>query len=118
MDAATIGALGTGAAAIIAAIGAVIKIVLTRPRLPVAEELLERMSEIESELLAWAGWGHTVRMLAAGQGIDLPPIPGKLAASGRRAEDHPDQPHRRPPRDAPRRRYSDGPHDERDGDYG
>lgn len=118
MDAATVGALCTGVAAIIAAVGAVVKIVLTRPRLPVAEELLKRMSEIEDELLAWAGWGHTVRMLAAGQGLELPPIPGKLAASGRRAEDHPDRPHRRPPHDPPRRRYSDEPRDERNGDYG
>lgn len=75
MAAAQITAWCTGIAAVIAAIGAVLKIVLTRPRLPVAEEVLERLAEVEEALLSWATWAHQARMVAAAAGIELPPVP-------------------------------------------
>lgn len=75
MDASLVTAWCTGVAAVIAAIGAVLKIVLTRPRLPVAEEVLERLGELEEALLAWATWAHQSRMVAAAAGIALPAPP-------------------------------------------
>ena len=44
MDAALVTAWCTGVAGVIAAIGVVLKIVLTRPRIPVAEEVLAHLS--------------------------------------------------------------------------
>ena len=75
MAAAEITAWWTGITAVIGAIGAVLKIVLTRPRLPVAEEVLERLAEVEEALLAWATWAHQTRMAAAAAGGELPPTP-------------------------------------------
>lgn len=75
MDAALVTAWCTGVAGIIAATGVVLKIVLTRPRIPVAEEVLERLAELEEGLLAWATWAHGARMAAAAAGITLPTTP-------------------------------------------
>lgn len=75
MNAALVTAWCTGTAGVIAAIGVVLKIVLTRPRLPVAEEVLERLAELEEGLLAWATWAHGARMAAAAAGIVLPDPP-------------------------------------------
>lgn len=69
------GAWLTGLAGVIGAVGVVLKIVLTRPRIPVAEEVLERLREVEEALLGWATWAHTVRMVAAAAGIHLPSTP-------------------------------------------
>lgn len=75
MDPALVGAWCTGLAGIIGATGVVLKIVLTRPRIPVAEEVLERLAEVEEALLGWATWAHTVRMTAAAAGMELPAPP-------------------------------------------
>lgn len=77
-DAAVVTAWCMGIAGIIAAIGGVLKIVLSRPRLPVAEEVLARLKDVEDELLAWGAWGHQVMMAAATAGWDVPPIPTRL----------------------------------------
>lgn len=73
------GAWCTGLAGIIGAVGVVLKIILTRPRIPVAEEVLERLAEVEEALLGWATWAHTVRMICVGAGIHLPATPLDLA---------------------------------------
>lgn len=75
MDAALVTAWCTGVAGVIAATGVVLKIVLTRPRIPVAEEVLERLAELEEALLSWATWAHGARMAAAAAGIPLPAPP-------------------------------------------
>ena len=99
MDAALVGAWCTGIAGIIAAVGVVVKIVLTRPRVPVAEEVLLRLAELEDVVLRWAGWGHDVRVSAAAQGWDLPEVPEDLVPTrahgpvpGRRRTDRLDLP--------------------------
>lgn len=79
MTASLVTAWCTGLAGVIAAVGVVLKIVLTRPRLPVAEEVLERLAELEEQLLLYATWAHTVRMVAAASGIELPTVPLDLA---------------------------------------
>lgn len=79
MDAGLIGAVCTGLAGVIASVGVVVKIVLTRPRIPVAEEVLERLAEVEEGMLRWATWAHTARMICAAAGIELPPPPLDLA---------------------------------------
>lgn len=90
MDAGLVGAWCTGLAGIIAAVGVVLKIVLTRPRIPVAEEVLERLAEVEESLLAWATWAHLARMAAAAAGVQLPPTPLDTAENR--------DPHALPPR--------------------
>lgn len=84
MDAATVTATLTGVAAVIAAIGAVVKIVLSRPRLPVAEELLEQIDELRDDVLALARWAHNARAHAASQGVELDEPPTVLRSSGER----------------------------------
>lgn len=84
MDPATVTATLTGVAAVIAAVGAVVKIVVSRPRLPVAEELLEQIDELRSDVLALARWAHNARALAASEGVDLPEPPTVLMSSGER----------------------------------
>jgi hypothetical protein len=78
MDPATVGAWCTGIASIIGAAAVLVKIVLTRPRLPVAEEILARMTEIEERLLIWAGVWHDAKATAALQGFELPELPERL----------------------------------------
>lgn len=90
MDAGLVGAWCTGLAGIIAAVGVVLKIVLTRPRIPVAEEVLERLAELEEALLGWATWAHSVRMVTAAAGVHLPAPPMDPAEKR--------SPHRLPPR--------------------
>ena len=85
VDAAVVSAVLAGVGGIIVAIGGVIKIVVTRPRLPVAEELLEQIDELRTELLDLAAWAHDVQMVAATAGIELPPAPSALPALGRRS---------------------------------
>lgn len=113
MDAALVGAWCTGIAGIIAAIGAVVKIVLSRPRVPVAEEVLLRLAELEDVVLRWASWGHDVQVFAATQGWDLPSIDPELIphrasgpVPGRRRTDRLDIPV--PPRTSDLERVSDG----------
>lgn len=84
LDAATIGAVGTALAAIIAAVTALVKIVLSRPRLPVAEELLEQLDEMRDDLLAVARWMHRAVVQAAAAGIELEEPPEVLRSSGHR----------------------------------
>lgn len=79
MDAALVGAWCTGIAGILASVAVLVKIILTRPRLPVAEEVLERLSELEEQLLKYAAWMHRARMVAAAAGIELPTVPLDLA---------------------------------------
>lgn len=84
LDAAQITALCTGVAAIIAATGAVLKIVFSRPRLPVAEELLEQLDELRADVLALARWAHNAQATAAAEGVELPDPPDVLRSSGER----------------------------------
>ncbi len=100
------GALCTGIAGIIAAIGVVVKIVLTRPRVPVAEEMLLQLAELRDVVLRWASWAHDVQVVAHSQGWDLPEVdpdlvPGRRDAPvpGRRRTDRLDLPV--PPRTEP-----------------
>jgi hypothetical protein len=82
--AAEITAVGTAAAAIIGGIAAVVKIILSRPRMPVAEELLTQLDEMRDDLLALAKWAHRARAQAAAAGVDLEEPPEVLRSSGRR----------------------------------
>jgi hypothetical protein len=84
VDAGTIAAVFTGVAGVIAATGAVVKIVLTRPRLPVAEELLEQLDELRADVLALARWAHKARATAAAAGVELSEPPAVLVSSGQR----------------------------------
>lgn len=79
MDAALVTAWCTGIAAVIAAVGAVLKIIYTRPRIPVAEEVLERLASLEDYLLAWGTWAHRVQMIAVQNGWSLPHPPSDPA---------------------------------------
>jgi hypothetical protein len=83
-DAGTIAAVFTGVAGVITAISVVVKIVVTRPRMPVAEEILERQAELEAEQLRLAAWAHDVAIIAAAAGIELPEPPASLRILGRR----------------------------------
>lgn len=86
MDAATITAIGTAVAAVLAAIGALVKIVVSRPRMPVAEELLEQIDELRADVLALARWAHRARAQAAAAGVDLEEPP-EVLHSGERETD-------------------------------
>jgi len=106
MDAALVGAWCTGLAGILAAAGVVLKIWTTRPRVPVAEEVLLRLAELEDVVLRWASWAHDARVSAAAHGWDLPDVDSELlphrAAGpipGRRRTDRLDMPV--PPRTEP-----------------
>lgn len=83
-DAATITAVGTAAAAVGGIIVAVLKVVFTRPRMPVAEELLTQLDEMRDDLLALAKWAHRARAQAAAAGLDLEDPPDILRSAGRR----------------------------------
>jgi hypothetical protein len=85
MDPALVGAIFTGVAGVIGAIGVVVKIVLTRPRLPVAEEILEQLDEVRTEMLVLAAWAHDAMVAAAAAGIELPEPPDSLRVLGRRS---------------------------------
>jgi hypothetical protein len=82
--AAEITAAGTAIAAVLGGLAAVVKIVLSRPRLPVAEELLEQLDEMRDDLLALAKWAHRARAQAAAEGLDLEEPPDVLRSAGRR----------------------------------
>jgi len=84
MDPATVGAWTTGLAAIITAVGVVIRIVVYRPRLPVAEELLEQIDEMRTDVLALARWAHRAVSQAAAQGFDLEEPPEVFRSLGQR----------------------------------
>lgn len=84
MDSATIGAVFSGVAGVIIAIGAVIKIVVGRPRLPVAEEILEQLDEMRDDLLNVARWAHRAVAQAALEGITLEEPPAVLQSAGHR----------------------------------
>jgi len=101
-----VGAWCTGLAGIIAAAGVVLKIWTTRPRVPVAEEVLLRLAELEDVVLRWASWAHDARVMAAAQGWDLPavdpdlvPVRADRPVPGRRRTDRLDLPV--PPRTVP-----------------
>jgi len=78
MDAAVVGAWFTGLATLVAAVGVVLKIVLTRPARPVAEEVMDQLHELQDTVLGLFGWAHQVHAAAALQGFDVPPIPAHL----------------------------------------
>lgn len=84
LDAATVTALGTATAAVLAGVAALVKIVLGRPRLPVAEELLEQLDELRVDVLALARWAHRAIVQAAAQGVELEEPPEVLRSSGER----------------------------------
>jgi len=84
LDPAQIGAVCTGIAGIIIAIGGVIKIVTTRPRMPVAEELFEQLDELRDDVLACARWMHRAVAQAAAAGIELEEPPSVLRSAGHR----------------------------------
>jgi hypothetical protein len=82
--AAEITAVGTALAAFLGGVAAVIKIVVSRPQMPVAEELLTQLDEMRDDLLALAKWAHRARAQAAAAGVDLEEPPDVLRSSGRR----------------------------------
>lgn len=84
IDAATVTAFGTAAGAVLAGTAALVKIVLGRPRLPVAEELLEQIDELRVDVLNLARWAHRAITQAAAQGVDLEEPPEVLRSSGER----------------------------------
>lgn len=84
MDPASVGAWFTGIGGVIVAITALVKVVTTRPRLPVAEELLEQIDELRDDVLALARWAHRQITRAAAQGVELDPLPEVLRGSGER----------------------------------
>jgi len=86
LDAPTITAVGTAVAAVVAAIAALVKIVVARPRMPVAEELLEQIDELRADVLALARWAHRARAQAAAAGVDLEEPP-EVLHSGERETD-------------------------------
>lgn len=84
-DAGAIGAWCSGIAGIIAAIGVLVKIVVSRPRMPVAEELLEQIDELRDDVLSLARWAHRAVARAAAGGVELDPPPEVLRSVGERA---------------------------------
>lgn len=84
VDATTITATGGALGAILAGVAAVVKIVYSRPRLPVAEELLEQMDELRDDVLALARWAHRAQAQAAAAGVTLEEPPEVLRSSGHR----------------------------------
>ena len=80
MDAALVTAWCTGIAGIIAAVAALVKIVTTRPRLPVAEEVLLRVGELEDVVLLAASYFHTERVRALAHGYTMADPPERLLA--------------------------------------
>lgn len=78
MGAAEITAWCTGIAAIIAALAGLAKILTTRPRIPVAEEVLLRIGELEDVVLLAASYIHTVRVQAAAHGHVIADPPERL----------------------------------------
>lgn len=78
MDAALVTAWCTGIGGIIGAITLLVKVITTRPQLPVAEEILLRVGELEDVVLLAASYVHTARVAAAAQGFDLPDPPDRL----------------------------------------
>jgi hypothetical protein len=94
MDPATLTAGLTGFAAVIAAIGAVVKIVVSRPRMPVAEELLEQIDELRGDVLALARWAHRAVAAAAAEGVTLDEPPVVLRSSGEREGERRHEPNR------------------------
>lgn len=94
IDAAEVTAWCTGIAAIIGAIGVVLKIVVTRPRLPVAEELLEQIDELRGDLLALARWAHRAQATAAASGLELDEPPTVMRSIGERRGERQHEPGR------------------------
>jgi hypothetical protein len=82
--AAEITAAGTAVAAILGGLAAVVKIVLSRPKMPVAEEILEQLADVQGELLKLAAWAHDAQMVAAAAGLELPEPPDSIKLLGRR----------------------------------
>lgn len=84
VDAATITAVGTAIGVVLAGIAALMKIVVGRPRMPVAEELLEQIDELRDDVLALARWAHRAQAQAAAAGVTLEEPPDVLRSSGHR----------------------------------
>lgn len=80
MDAALVTAWCTGVGGIIGAITLLVKVVTTRPRLPVAEEILLRVSELEDVVLQTAAYLHRQRVRAAAHGYVMEEPPAGLLA--------------------------------------
>lgn len=84
VDATTVGAAFTGATALLGAVAALLKVWFSRPRLPVAEELLEQLDELRGDVLALSRWAHRARAQAAAAGIELEEPPEVLRGAGER----------------------------------
>lgn len=80
MEAALVTAWCTGIGGIIGAITLLVKVITTRPRLPVAEEILLRVGELEDVILQAAAYVHRQRVRAAAQGYVLEEPPAQLLA--------------------------------------
>lgn len=80
VDAALVGAWCTGISGIIGAVAILVKIITTRPRLPVAEEVLLRVDELEDMVLAAASYIHDERVAAAASGYLMGEPPDRLLA--------------------------------------
>jgi len=80
MDAALVTAWCTGVGGIIGAFTLLVKVITTRPRLPVAEEVLLRLGELEDVVLLTASYVHTERTRAAAHGYTMADPPERLLA--------------------------------------
>lgn len=78
MTAALVTAWCTGIGGIIGAVALLAKVLTTRPRIPVAEEVLLRVGELEDVVLAAAAYLHTERTRAAAHGYVLGEPPARL----------------------------------------
>lgn len=80
MDAALVTAWCTGIGGIIAALTLLVKVITTRPQLPVAEEILLRVGELEDVVLQAASYLHRQRVRAVAQGYVMEDPPAQLLA--------------------------------------
>lgn len=81
-DPAVISAWLVGLAGLVGAAAGLVKVVVSRPRLPVAEEVMERLHELEDVVLQMSRWIANTRAAAAMQGFDLPALPLDLTMLG------------------------------------
>lgn len=80
MDAALVTAWCTGIGGIIGAITLLVRVIRYSPRLPVAEEVLLRVGELEEVVLLTASYVHTERTRAAAHGYTMAEPPDRLLA--------------------------------------
>lgn len=79
LDATTITALGASAAAVLAALGALIKTL----REPTTADVLRRVVALEGRVVGIVRWYADVRARSAAEGVELPAMPPQLLMTPR-----------------------------------